>query len=140
MGESSNPTRETIQANIFCGGSLRRSTGSEPQHREAWFELSGSPAPAQGWLLGRRARQATTGPISSTATRSSTDASSNASIERNAFARTCATCPPTCGIALSKDESRAHVYGMPYEEWKERHQHEATASQLRSFEESKPSH
>jgi hypothetical protein len=44
------------------------------------------------------------------------------------------------GIALSKDESRAHVYGMPYEEWKERHQREATASQLRGFEESKPSH
>jgi uncharacterized protein len=44
------------------------------------------------------------------------------------------------GIALSKEESRAHVYGMPYEEWKERHQREATASQLRSFEESKPSH
>src|SRR3712207_5798892 len=44
------------------------------------------------------------------------------------------------GIALSKEESRAHVYGMPYEEWKERHQREATASQLRSFEQSKPSH
>jgi hypothetical protein len=44
------------------------------------------------------------------------------------------------GIALSKEESRAHVYGMPYEEWKERHQREATASQLRGFEESKPPH
>jgi hypothetical protein len=29
---------------------------------------------------------------------------------------------------------------MPYEEWKERHQREATASQLKSFEESKRSH
>jgi len=44
------------------------------------------------------------------------------------------------GVALSKDESRAYVYGMPYEEWKERHQREATPSQLKSFEESKPSH
>ncbi|MCB5177273.1 MULTISPECIES: DUF1244 domain-containing protein [Microvirga] len=44
------------------------------------------------------------------------------------------------GLALSKDESRTYVYGMPYEEWKARHQREATASQLESFEESKPSH
>ena len=26
------------------------------------------------------------------------------------------------GIALSKEESREIVYGMPYEEWKSRHQ------------------
>ena len=38
------------------------------------------------------------------------------------------------GVALSKDESRTHVYGMPYEEWKERHQREATPSQLADFE------
>lgn len=44
------------------------------------------------------------------------------------------------GVALSKDESRTYVYGMPYEEWKERHQREATATQLKAFEESKPSH
>ena len=44
------------------------------------------------------------------------------------------------GIAMSKDESREHVYGMPYEEWKERHQKEATPSQLKNFEESKPGH
>ncbi len=44
------------------------------------------------------------------------------------------------GIAMSKDESREHVYGMPYETWKERHQSEATPSQLKNFEESKPRH
>ena len=44
------------------------------------------------------------------------------------------------GLPLSKDESRTYVYGMPYEEWKERHQREATATQLKAFEESKPSH
>jgi hypothetical protein len=44
------------------------------------------------------------------------------------------------GIPLSKDDSRTHVYGMPYEQWKERHQREATPSQLRDFQESKPSH
>jgi uncharacterized protein len=44
------------------------------------------------------------------------------------------------GVALSKEESRTHVYGMAYEEWKERHQKEATSSQLKNFEESKPRH
>ena len=33
------------------------------------------------------------------------------------------------GIALSKDESREAVYGMPYEEWKAKHQKEASPSQ-----------
>jgi hypothetical protein len=44
------------------------------------------------------------------------------------------------GIALSKEESRTYVYGMPYEEWKRRHQPEATQDQLQNFETSKPSH
>jgi hypothetical protein len=33
------------------------------------------------------------------------------------------------GIALSKDESREAVYGMPYEAWKALHQREASAEQ-----------
>jgi uncharacterized protein len=44
------------------------------------------------------------------------------------------------GVPLSKDDSRTHVYGMPYEEWKERHQREASPSQLRDFQSTKPSH
>src|SRR3954447_1802726 len=44
------------------------------------------------------------------------------------------------GLSLSKEESRAHVYGMPYEEWKARYQREAGADQLASFEKSKPAH
>jgi hypothetical protein len=44
------------------------------------------------------------------------------------------------GVPLSKEDSRAHVYGMPYEEWKARHQTEATAAQVAAFEESKPRH
>ena len=31
------------------------------------------------------------------------------------------------GLAVSKDETREHVYGMPYEEWKALHQKEAKA-------------
>jgi hypothetical protein len=37
------------------------------------------------------------------------------------------------GVALSKDESRAAVYGMPYEEWKAKHQKEASPSQQAAF-------
>ncbi|HZW47549.1 MAG TPA: DUF1244 domain-containing protein [Microvirga sp.] len=44
------------------------------------------------------------------------------------------------GVNLSKEESRTYVYGMPYEEWKARHQKEASSSQLDRFEESKPRH
>lgn len=33
------------------------------------------------------------------------------------------------GVALSKDEARELVYGMPYEEWKKRYQREATPEQ-----------
>ncbi len=31
------------------------------------------------------------------------------------------------GLPVSKDDSREMVYGMPYEEWKARHQAEASA-------------
>ena len=30
------------------------------------------------------------------------------------------------GLAMSKDESREIVYGMPYEEWRKKHQKEAS--------------
>jgi hypothetical protein len=44
------------------------------------------------------------------------------------------------GVPLSKEESRTHVYGMPYEEWKAQHQGEASAAQAAAFEKNKPSH
>ncbi|MEP3276772.1 MAG: DUF1244 domain-containing protein [Stappiaceae bacterium] len=44
------------------------------------------------------------------------------------------------GLALTKDEARALVYGMPYGEWKEKYQSEATAEQKASFEKNKPDH
>jgi uncharacterized protein len=37
------------------------------------------------------------------------------------------------GVPLSKDESREQVYGMPYDEWKARHQREATPEQQAAF-------
>ena len=38
------------------------------------------------------------------------------------------------GVAMTKDEARAAVYGMPFAEWKARHQAEATPEQLAAFE------
>ena len=37
------------------------------------------------------------------------------------------------GVALSDDAAREIVYGMPYKDWKAKHQKEATADQLKSF-------
>jgi len=34
------------------------------------------------------------------------------------------------GLAVSKDESREAVYGMPYEEWKAKHQKDASPAQM----------
>jgi uncharacterized protein len=42
------------------------------------------------------------------------------------------------GIALSKEDSREIVYGMPYDEWRAKHQREASADQLKAFEENRP--
>ncbi|MFT3672789.1 DUF1244 domain-containing protein [Aestuariivirga sp.] len=42
------------------------------------------------------------------------------------------------GVALTRDEARQHVYGMPYEEWKARNQTEASSAQKAAFEHAKP--
>ena len=44
------------------------------------------------------------------------------------------------GVALSKDESREAVYGMPYEEWKKLYQNEASAKQKAAFAKSEVKH
>ena len=44
------------------------------------------------------------------------------------------------GIAVSKDESREAVYGMPYEEWKAKHQGTATPEQLAAMKKVHPGH
>jgi hypothetical protein len=44
------------------------------------------------------------------------------------------------GLDMSYDEAREAVYGMPYAEWKVKHQEEATPEQQRRFEETKPLH
>ncbi|WP_262690749.1 DUF1244 domain-containing protein [Kordiimonas aestuarii] len=38
------------------------------------------------------------------------------------------------GLSLSKDEARERIYGMPYEDYKEKHQLPATDEQMRRME------
>jgi hypothetical protein len=42
------------------------------------------------------------------------------------------------GVAMSKDESREAVYGMSYDEWKAKHQREASPEQAAAFEKGAP--
>lgn len=42
------------------------------------------------------------------------------------------------GVALTRDEARQHVYGMPYETFKAKYQTEASAAQKAAFEINKP--
>ena len=44
------------------------------------------------------------------------------------------------GVPMSKEQSRETIYGMPYEEWKSRHQPEASEEQQASFEKSGHKH
>lgn len=37
------------------------------------------------------------------------------------------------GVAMTKDESREILYGMPYDEWKAKYQREASPEQLKTF-------
>ena len=44
------------------------------------------------------------------------------------------------GLAVSKDESREAVYGMPYEEWKAKYQGSATPDQLAAMKKAQSGH
>ena len=44
------------------------------------------------------------------------------------------------GLELTKDQSREIVYGMPYSDWKDKFQTEATDAQKAAFEVNKPDH
>jgi hypothetical protein len=41
------------------------------------------------------------------------------------------------GVDMTYDQAREIIYGMPYEEWKNKHQKEATAEQQAAFEQAK---
>ena len=42
------------------------------------------------------------------------------------------------GLEVDYDQARERIYGMPYEQWKERYQTPATAGQTAAFEKGKP--
>jgi len=44
------------------------------------------------------------------------------------------------GAPVSKDAAREIIYGMPFAEWKARHQTEATPEQLAAFETARRAH
>ena len=52
---------------------------------------------------------------------------------RNCLSRWYAEAAAERGLTLDKDEAREIVYGMPYSEWKARHQTEASPDQQAAF-------
>ena len=44
------------------------------------------------------------------------------------------------GIPMTKEQSREIVYGMPYDEWRAKHQKEASAGQKAAFEKASEKH
>jgi uncharacterized protein len=54
---------------------------------------------------------------------------------RNCLSRWFVEAAQERGIEVDVESARAKIYGMPYSEWKERHQPPATEEQLRRFEE-----
>jgi len=44
------------------------------------------------------------------------------------------------GVTLDKDGAREIVYGMPYDEWRDRYQIEATPEKQAAFEINRPDH
>ena len=52
---------------------------------------------------------------------------------RNCLSRWYAEEAAARGLAVSQDQARERIYGMPYGEWKAKYQREATAEQLARF-------
>jgi len=52
---------------------------------------------------------------------------------RNCLAKWYSAAAAERGEAVSYEQARERVYGMPYEQWKEQYQREATPEQLEQF-------
>ncbi|AIB14060.1 alkaline phosphatase (plasmid) [Azospirillum argentinense] len=59
---------------------------------------------------------------------------------RNCLSKWYAAAARERNVPLTDEEARIAVYGMPYSEWKAKHQKEATAEQQKAFEDTKPLH
>ncbi len=57
---------------------------------------------------------------------------------RNCLANWYQEAANAAGHALTKDEAREIIYGVPYKEWQAKHQRQATAEQLATYEKAKP--
>ena len=53
---------------------------------------------------------------------------------RNCLSKWYKSAADDAGIDVSDAEARERVYGMPYSEWKEKHQRPATPEQMAAFE------
>nr|WP_221197286.1 DUF1244 domain-containing protein [Simiduia aestuariiviva] len=53
---------------------------------------------------------------------------------RNCLSKWYAAAAEEKGINIDYDEARERVYGMPYSEWKAKHQQPASAEQLAAFD------
>ena len=52
---------------------------------------------------------------------------------RNCLAKWTVSEAEKLGVDVSMDDAREHIYGMPYQEWKDNHQLEATPEQMEKF-------
>ena len=59
---------------------------------------------------------------------------------RNCLSRWYQEAAAARGLDMDKEAAREVVYGMPYAEWKAKHQAEATDAQKAAFEASNPGH
>ncbi len=57
---------------------------------------------------------------------------------RNCLSRWYGEAAAERGIDMSKDDAREAVYGMPYEEWRDKFQTEASAEKQAAFEVNRP--
>jgi hypothetical protein len=59
---------------------------------------------------------------------------------RNCLSKWYQEAAETRGIAMDKETARTEVYGMPYADWKDRHQTDATPDQQAAFAKSHAGH
>ncbi len=59
---------------------------------------------------------------------------------RNCLSKWYAAAAQERGLEIDYDKAREIVYGMPYGEWKEKYQTEATAEQKKAFKKAHPDH
>jgi uncharacterized protein len=57
---------------------------------------------------------------------------------RNCLSKWYMAAAQDAGLEVDYDQARERIYGMPYEQWKEKYQTPATAEQVAAFEKGKP--